>query len=406
MKILLRLFISLIICLSLSGCWSARELTDITLATALAIDKDENNGFKVTIQVVNPSEIAGDQISSRSSVATYSATGRTMFEAVRKITKISPRKVHLSHLQILIYGEEFAREGIGETLDFLIRDHELRTDFTIAIAKGLTAEDLISILTPLEKIPAQKISSSIESSQDNWAPSKEVLLNELIESISTEGKDAILTGIYVQGNPDEGKSMRNVESADTPAKIRLDGTGVFRGDKLLGWLNEDQSKGFNYITNNINSTVGWVNCGDGDDDRTITLEVINSETKIKGSIKKGKPQINLDLNIAVNVGDVECPIDLTNTKERKEVEKKLEQKTVDLINSSVSAAKEYESDIFGFGAAIRRSDPQEWKKIKNNWVALFQETDVKANVTIQIEQSGMITTPIYNDIKKKTKEGK
>ncbi|KAB8137722.1 Ger(x)C family spore germination protein [Gracilibacillus oryzae] len=403
MKIILRLFISLIICLSLSGCWSAKELTDITLATALAIDKDENNEYKVTIQVVNPSEVAGDQISSRSSVATYSATGRTMFEAVRKITKISPRKVHLSHLQILVYGEEFAREGIGETLDFLIRDHGFRTDFTIAIAKGLTAEDLVSVLTPLEKIPAQKIASSIESSQDNWAPSKEVLLNELIESVSSEGKDAILTGIYVQGDPDEGKSMQNVESADAPAKVRLDAIGVFSGDKLLGWLNEDQSKGFNYITNNISSTVGWVNCGDGD--RTITLEVINSETKIKGSIKNGKPEINLDLNIAVNVADVECSIDLTNTEERNEVEKKLEQKTVDLINDSVSAAKEYESDIFGFGAAIRRSDPQEWKNVKDNWATLFPETDVKANVTVQIEQSGMITTPIYNDIKKKTKEG-
>ncbi|SER33961.1 spore germination protein KC [Gracilibacillus ureilyticus] len=402
MSTLFKLFISLFICISLTGCWSSEELTEITLATGLAIDKDDEDGFKVTIQVVNPTEIAGDQISNRSSVVIYSATGKTIFEAIRKLTKASPRRVHLSHLQVVIFGEEFAREGIGETIDYLVRDHGFRTDFHMVIAKDTTGEELISVITPLEKIPAQRITASIQSSQNFWAPTKEVQLYELFESMTSTGKEAVMTGVYMVGDPEIGKTVQNVTQSDPPVKTRLNSIGIFNGDKLIGWLSEKESKGFNYITNNINNTVGWVECEDGG---KISLETTNSDTKLKGSFVNGHPKITVETNITVNVGEISCSIDLSIPESIKEIEKKLEQKTVDLINSSVNAAKEFNSDIFGFGSVLRKSQPKQWEKIKGNWPEHFQQTEIKANVTIEINQSGSITTPIYDDVMEKTGSG-
>ena len=38
------------------------------------------------------------------------------------------------------------------------------------------------------------------------------------------------------------------------------------------------------------------------------------------------------------------------------------------INQTIETVqKQYKSDIFGFGEAIHRSNPKEWKKIKKQW---------------------------------------
>lgn len=388
------------ILLFLSGCWSAQELTDITLATAMAIDKDEQ-GYKITLQVLNPREIAGDQISRSSTITTYSTTGKSVMEGFRRLTQVLPRKVNLSHLQLLVYGEEMAYNGIGKTLDILVRDHEIRTDFTIAIVQGLEGAELISILTPLEEIPAVKVKSNIESSENFWAPTKSVQLDELIESISSEGKDAILTGLYIVGDIESGTTAKSKQESRKSTMIYLDGIGVFRGERLQGWLNETESKGFNYITNNINNTVGWVKCNDGG---TISIEVTESNTEMKALFLNGEPSINITAEIKGNIGDVECSIDLSDQQSIQEVQNKLEQKTVDIIKASVAKAQEYQSDIYGFGNAMRRSNPKEWEKIKDDWSTLFQDLEVNVQVQVDIKKSGMVTQSIYDAIKRKTEK--
>ncbi|MBS3681834.1 Ger(x)C family spore germination protein [Ornithinibacillus massiliensis] len=384
----------------LSGCWSAQELTDITLATAMAIDKDEQ-GYKITLQVLNPKEIAGDQMTQSSTITTYSTVGTTIMEGFRGLTQVLPRKVNLSHLQLLVYGEEMAYDGIGKTLDVLVRDHEIRTDFTIAIAQGLEGAELISILTPLEEIPAIKVKSNIESSENFWAPTKSVHLDELIQSISTEGKEAILTGLYIIGDVESGTSMKTRQQSGNPTMIYLDGIGVFRGEKLQGWLNENESKGFNYITNNVSNTVGWVPCDNGG---TISVEVTDANTDMKASFVNGKPSIDITIEIKGNIGDVECSIDLADQRSIEVVQKKLEQKTAEIIKESVTKAQEFQSDIYGFGNAIKRSNPKEWEKIKDDWSNQFQELEVNVQVQVDIKKSGMVTKSIYDTIKRNTEK--
>ncbi|UOQ50423.1 Ger(x)C family spore germination protein [Gracilibacillus caseinilyticus] len=388
----------LLLSVLLTGCWSAKELTEITISTALAIDITDE-GYELSIQAINPGEIAGENTSTRTTVSTYTATGKTMFEAIRKLTTVAPRKVNLSHLQVIIYGEETARQGIGKTLDFLMRDHELRTDFSIVIAQGLKGKDLISILTPLEKIPANKIKASLDSSQNFWAPTKEVELNELVNSISVPGKDAVLTGVYVVGNIQAGKNIENAENVDSPTRIYLDGLGIFHADKLQGWLSETESKGFNYITDNVTNTIGFVPCGDSG---TISFEVVRSKTDLKADWKNGKPVINLTIDIIANIGDVECSIDFTDPKTIPKLQKQLESKTNTIVEESINAAKSYKSDIFGFGNALRHSKPKKWMEIRNDWEDHFTETEVKTKITVEIKKAGTITKPISEDIEKKT----
>jgi spore germination protein KC len=387
MKTIAAISILFITVMSLTGCWSADELSELAIATGLGIDKSDE-GYRVSVQIVNPGEIAAKKQSNGVPISVYAAEGKSILEAIQKLTTITPRKVYLAHVRVILFGEKLAKEGIRKPLDFLSRNHEMRADFVIAIAKGLKAEEVLKILTPMEKVPANKIFSSIETSEKNWAPTKVVLLDELIRSLVSEGKEPVITGINVLGDPDYGNDNRNVQKVRTPATIQSDYIGVFKGDKLIAWLDEKESKGFNYVTDNISNTVGYIDCEGGG---TLTIETIRSTTKLKGAIENGKPIIKIDVSTESNIGDVECPIDLSKPETIHDLEKKFNDKTKTIIMDSVKRAKELESDIYGFGEAISRAEPKKWEALKENWDEEFMNTDVVVNVNVKIRRVGTLS---------------
>ncbi len=391
--VLLLLFI--VIMLIVTGCWNRRELNDLAIAVAMGIDKSGDQ-YKVSYQVVDPGEVAAQKGTGATPVVMYSSTGETLFQAIRRITAVAPRKIYSAHLRIVVISETLAKEGIGKTLDFLLRDHELRTDFFIVIAKGTSAENTMKVLTNIEKIPALKMESSIKLSEENWAPTVAIQLDELIFDIISEGKHPVLTGIQIKGEKAKGVTKENVELIDSPAELQYSGLAVFNKDKLIGWLNEEESRGYTYIADRVKSTVGVVPCPGG----KLTVEVIRSKTKVKGRVEKGKPQIDVETRMEVNVGEVACQIDLTKTKTVYELEKKGEQLVQKIMETSINKVQnKFKVDVFGFGEVIHRSDPKAWKKMKKDWDKTFVDIPVNVKVDIKIRRLGTVNNSFLEEMK-------
>ncbi|WP_282942930.1 Ger(x)C family spore germination protein [Paenibacillus sp. RC67] len=379
-----------------TGCWNRRELNDLAIAMGMGIDK-QGEQYKVSVQVVVPSEIAAKKGQATSPVVLYSAVGDSVFEAVRKMTTESPRKIYISHLRILILGEALAREGIGKSLEFLTRDSDARTDFYIAVAKKSNAEDVLKVLTSLESIPANTLYNSLETSQKAWAPTVSITMDELIAALTSESKSPVLTGILVHGDPDKGGSSKSVQNIKTPVHLQYTNLSVFRKDKLIGWLNEQESKGYNYIMDHVNSTAAVIPCPGGG---KVTLEVIRSKTKVKGKVINQKPQIEINIRGEVNVNEVGCQIDLTKPRTIGELESIGEKRVKEVVFAAIQAAKQkYKIDIFGFGEAIRRSNPKAWKKLSRDWERHFKDLEVIVNVDASIRQLGTVGNSFLGRIK-------
>lgn len=365
----------------LTGCWNRNELNDMAITVALGIDQSGDQ-YSISAQIVNPSEIAAKAAGGKGApVVTYTERGDTVFEALRKMIKKSPRKIYHSHVRLVVFGEEFAREeGIGKALDFLSRDHEMRTDFALLVAKGLSAEKILQVYTiPQEIIPANKIFKSLETSEKAWAATAKVTLDELISDIVSEGNQPTLTGIELTGEKEkeEVQTKENVDKISPTSSLRIADVAIFKKDKLIGWLNEEESKGFQFITGNVKSTVGHVSCPDGGE---LALEVIRTKSEIKGNVINGKPVANVKIRIEANVGDVECDIDLSKTENIYELEKLGAKKLKGIMEASVKKAQENKTDIFGFGDAIHRSNPKAWKEIKDEWDKEFADLPVNFKV--------------------------
>ncbi|SFM13455.1 spore germination protein KC [Gracilibacillus orientalis] len=388
-----------ILFLFITGCWNRRELNELAISVAEGIDKEDEN-YKISSQIVIPGQIESKTAGPTSSapVELYTAIEDTVFEGMREITTKSPRKLYHSHLRVLVIGEALAREGISDVLDFVSRDHEFRTDFYIVIAKDTSAENILSILTSIEKIPANNMISSLETSEETWAPTMAVTLDELIKMLVTEGKNPVLAGITIHGDPSIGGTTQNLEKTASSTYLKYSDMAVFKKDKLVGWLNRDQSKGYNFIMDNINNTITDVSCPN---EGKFNFEIIHSKTKVEAKVEKNTPKVDIIIQSEGNVGEVKCNIDLSKQKTIEELEKRIEENITNTIRETIKAVQEdFGVDIFGFGDAIHRSDTKSWNKLKEDWNDThFTDLDMQVQADIKIRRLGKIGNSILPEIK-------
>ncbi|MFB7637973.1 Ger(x)C family spore germination protein [Peribacillus butanolivorans] len=397
------MFIILIVFLLFTtGCWNRRELNELAITLAIGLDRTKDGQYLVTAQVVNPGALStgkGGGGSDGSPTIIYQAKGETIFEAFRKMTKESPRKIYPSHLRTLVIGESLAKKGIGKPLDILSRDWELRSDFYIVVAKGMKAAEILKVPTSLENIPANDIFDTLEVSAAAWSATSSVNLDDLISDIVNEGKQPVLTGIQadIKGDEETSLSKQNVEMIDPPARLKLQGLAVFNDDKLVGWLNEKQSKTYSVITNKEKSSPVNISCPKGG---KAVYEVKKSNTEMRGKIKNGKPEIDLNIHAEGNLGEVECHIDLTKPETIEKLEKIYEKEAKNSFMNSIKQVQENDKvDIFGFGEAIHRADPKAWKKLKKDWDKHFEHVPVNIKVQGEIRNIGTVGNPVLEKIK-------
>ena len=387
--------ILLILSLFLTGCWDRRELNELAITMAMGIDKVEDE-YQLTAQVVVPTEISMQGSTGRSSVTLFQSSGATVYEAFRKMTKDTPRKIYPGHLRILVLGEDLAKEGIGESLELMSRDWELRSDFYVVIARDLTAAEVLNVTTTLETIPANKMFGALQASEDAWAATASITIDDLIADLTSEGKDAVISGIMVLGNKEIGTSKQNVESITPSARLQYDEIAVFKKDALVGWLTDRESRGFNKITNQVKTTVSTISCPE---EGNASIEVIQFNTKVKGKVINGTPEIDLNMQIEANIGAVECKIDLTKTETFAELEKIYEKELTEVLEETIEFAQNQSVDIFGFGDAIHRSNPKEWKNLKDHWDEEFSVMKVNIKVDSNFKRMGTVDKTFLEKIK-------
>jgi spore germination protein KC len=383
----IKVLLCIVLVIILAGCWDRRELNDLAIAVGIGIDKVQG-GYQVSVQVVDPAEVAANKGKpGRAPVTLFTMNAPTIFEAVRKMTTISPRKIYMAHTRMLIFGEEVAREGIAPIVDFVSRDHEFRTDFYIAIARGTTARNILRVVTPLEQIPSTEMFASLETSSKVWAPTAAVTMDQLITDFTSKGKQAVLTGVRLTGPASEGDQRKNVEQIDTPVLLQYTTLASFRGDKMINWLSEADSKAFSYITGKVKSTVGSMACKGGG---RLTLEVMRADAKIEATMKNGTPEVIVHIGLENDIGEVQCKLDLTEKYTIKELEKEAEKSLEALATKAIANAKKNGIDIYGFGEAIHRKYPKVWKKIGSNWEKEFTKLPVHVIADVKIRRLGTI----------------
>ncbi|WP_312886417.1 Ger(x)C family spore germination protein [Paenibacillus plantarum] len=394
----MRLTFSLLMCvLLLSGCWSRNELNDIAIAEGVGIDISGDQ-FEFSVQIVNPDSMSKTKGEQALPIIVYAAKGVTLNEAVKRLASSISRKVYFSHIRILVLSEELAQRGVSKSMDYLQRSNEFRSDFNVVIAKGSTAKEVLSVMTPLEKVPSNYIFNSIEVSSKEWSPTVSVKLDQLSDDIVAEGKNAVLSGIQIVGNTvsGTGTNKSNVNYVTPPVRLRYFGNGVFKNDRLVGWLNENESRAYSVITDHSKRSSMHVGCPEGGN---IGLDIERGNTKVYAKVKNDKPEIFIESRFVGQVSDVECVIDLTKLDTINYVIKQALNFENGAMEQSIRKAQSLGSDIFGFGEAVHRADPNYWSRVKGKWESQFKQLEPHLNIEFQIRNTGTIGKSVVGEEK-------
>jgi spore germination protein KC len=398
-----KIFVSigmLLFSITLGGCWDIKYLDDLSIVAAMGIDISEGKEIELTVQVVNTSEITTGSAkgggSGRTTVTTYSEKGQTVFEAIRKITNKTSRKLYFSHNRVLVIGEDMARKGVESLFELIERDPEIRMDFYIFVAKQAKAADILKITTPIEKIPARRIHDSIENVENNLGTAYSVTVKDVIGNMNSEKKQITMGSIEMEGDIKKGNSKQNLEKINPQAFFKLNSMAVFRDEKLIGFFDPMESRGNSWIQDKINNTIIKVPCNKKGN---VVIEIVHSSTDMKMKLQQGQRVIVIHIKQEANIGENLCPgLDVSDKKTIADLEKRTQEQIKKEILASVKQAKKWKSDVFGFGKAVYKSNPVYWKENKDNWKEVFSQIPVQIKVETEIRREGTRNRSYYKKV--------
>ena len=378
-----KILISIVIMMTVitTGCWDNRDLTEIALAVAVGLDKTPEGDIDFTVQLVKPGVIkAKAQGSTEKATWTYSATGSTIFSAIRNLLTTVNRKTFFSHIQLIVVGEEVAKEGLTDILDIFERDTETNRQSKIIIAKGTTAKRILKAQSELEDIPGMHITENIEN---NVAVGKikNINLIKLLNIINFPGQSPAIGMIEtVDGN------NKDFEIKD----LKVHGTAVFKKDKLVGWLDPIETRGLVFAQNQITSCI--INVPNPlEKEKQVAMEVVRSQGRLDAELTEDKLKFIIEINAIGRIAHQEGRGDLTTLPMNAKLERAVTQVIKEDIKVAIEKCQQvYKTDIFGFSPIVHRKYHDFWKKNKENWSKVFCKSKVEIKVTYQNQSSGII----------------
>lgn len=369
--------ITIVLLLSVSGCWNYIEVDDMSIVAGVAIDKNESDGkLLMTAEIVDTKE---GMKSSQAGFKMVSLSGNTMFEIVREMISITGKRLFWSHSKAIILSEEVAREGVIKVIDWYSRDTETRSDVYIFVSKEKTAQEVMNLNSSTETILSYGLAQQMRVEKDvSTAPVVEIW--DFIDKVETPGEYALAPLIYIH-------------KQDNQKNSRVSGTAIFSLDKMVGTLNGLETKYMRFAKNEIKGGVLTLNDESGAP--SLSLEILSNITKIKPMWVNGKLQIRISTLTHTGLDEVMNPEQFTNLDSKKTIEKRAEKELEkNIITVIHKVQQEYHADIFGFGEIIHENMPRTWKKVEKDWDQEFRNLEIVVDAKVVIENSAQTSRSI------------
>ncbi len=385
-----------VIIVLLTGCWNSRELQELAIVSAIGIDiVPDSNEYRVTFQVINPATISttmggGGSSGNIAPVTIYSGTDHTVFGALRRTSQKVPRQLFFAHSQLLVIGESLAKSGMNELFDLFDRSHEIRLNSTVLVSRGSDAQSTLSLLGPLEKVPAHGIVGRSKITSEIWAENIEVQIIDLIQSL-TGVSESVISGIRIIGNAEEAGKLANLEETKLKPYLSMSGIALFKDGKLKKWMDGPEARGTTWIRDEMKGTSINIDCKEIKEG--IAVEIILSKTKTSVEFHQGSPIFHIHIQEEGNLTETKCPIDFSKREEIKKLDEELSKVTKKEVTKAINAAQKQKSDIFDFGGILKRTDPKAWKEVEKDWDTLFAKGKVDVQVDAFIRRTGMRMKP-------------
>ncbi len=359
-----KLLLILIIPLLFSGCRESKQIDEISFVKMLAIDKTEG-GISVTAGI----EIPTAKEKEKEGSMVISVECETLSQGLNMLEGATEKKIFFGQISCILLGEEMARSGIIDTVDYLVRTDELRFDIPVIIVKEATAKKLVEDANEDEMHISERIVKKLES---NYATSSsgEVELSTLVEMLEDPFRSPYLPYLTVK---EEGK-------------FSVDGYAVFERDVLKEFLDEETSLGLNMLNGTVENymTVAVV------DDKQVCLKISDFKSRIK--MREGVYAV--EVRFKSEVVQADSTIEKFDTALNERLIKYQNDEVTRIITEALEHFKALGCDVSLFGDTFHNKSPKIAAEYMNNWSDAFSRITYKIEVSSKIDPSKTAGRPV------------
>ncbi|TKI54871.1 Ger(x)C family spore germination protein [Brevibacillus antibioticus] len=380
MKTVTRMLVVSVCMFLVSGCWDRREVNDMAIVIAMAMDKEPDGKYRLSIQVPLVSSLGaqsggGGGTSGDKSYYVDSAVGRTIREANGLIQARMSREIYYSHHRMIVIGEELAKDGVSDVLDIVARFPENRLTAYIVMTKGKGIE-LLTAQPQFERFSGEAMRELVKMGGIS------VTLKDVAQMLSTPGLDAILPVLAAVDSHPKGKSK----------EIEAIGVGLFRHDKLVTISKPKELLGLRLFQRDF-TPFSVVLPLTKHERLTITLS--KGRANIKPVIRKGHIHFKIELNASAVVVENLSNLDLEEEKNIRMLQAKLVKQINDGVTHMMHTIQKKQSDFIGLGIALSRNYPREWQdRYRNKWNEELPKITYEIRTKVNVVNFGQTTKNI------------
>jgi len=371
----------------LSGCWSRRELNDMALVISLGIDVVEPGVNEVTLAVAGPGAAGGasqqEGNSSQPRRIVVTERGRSFAGILREIELRLPRRVNLTHTLLVVVGERLVEQGLGDTLDFILRAPEVRLQGMIMMVRGAPVRVLLNT-EPLMEALQNKALTEIAQARIGL----EMRLWEFFSALATDYRAAMLPVVELIESPDAAARGERYVS-------RLAGVAILRSDRVATYLDAQEVRVIKWLRGHGRDGVITVPCGEEPGDEIISFRITEASARTRAALQGNQPAYTLAFRGKLRVSEMDCPRSLMQENVQAQLVARAEAEVHDLVTRVLGKLQAAEVDPLFFGEWVRALHPRVWRTVGGeNWGKTWRESPVTVTVNLELETTGLMSDPL------------
>lgn len=419
--------------LLVSGCWDRHEIETLGVATAVAFDLPASGeGIRMTALFAIPSRLGGGMGAgggggggmtgagsgplapfARVSAGPIGPTAwvvgvqaRTVSEAQEEMARLSPRLPFWAHVRLVVIGEELARTGVARLLDPVVRDREFRITPWVAVARDAPAYRLLELPSPLNTISSEGIVRLLQSESFQTASVRAVRIRDVVIDLMEQGVEPVAPALSFEKPVPPDRTLVPSQEPGPPAFPVTRGTAVFRGDRLVGWLDPSETTALNLLRGESRPFTLTARCPEGPGEASVHFirALVRRRLQEPGGNSPGQaqdrgravvvgapplPEILLDISAEGSLRAANCQPPL-GSAQRPKLEQELARQLTHQLQAVVDRLhRELRADAAGFGQMIARADPGRWELLRPGWPELLPYLPVRIQMQARVRRTGL-----------------
>ncbi|MFO7153650.1 MAG: Ger(x)C family spore germination protein [Caldicoprobacter oshimai] len=377
--------IAIIIIFTLTGCWDMVEIERNAFILGIGLDPSESKSgnderIMVTYQIALPAAMLGpggqgEGGGGQEQPSTLNVTieAKNLMMAEQTLMATLNQLPNYDHLQLVVFGEELAKKGIGKYVDFFFRDPRMRQRTKVAVSRG-KASEVFKIQPKTVKSTSQYISDLLDENEKRSLILLMPMDFGIMQRHFIRRLDVCLPGITVKKNT-----------------LTLQGAAIFSGDKLVAWLTGSQVMSLKWLHGEpakgiIDISNDKVKAGN------FVFNITDNKVSIKPVLDGNRFILKAKMEVEGDIAEIQN--ERFNTYDLgfiQQVEDLVKQKIMQSCSEVFSKlVDQYKTDCIEFGRRVQNYYPDFWEKNKDNWKEYFANTDLEMEVDVKLRRVGVI----------------